>query len=446
MSSAAAWDLAWALIMVLVVFLLATGSKRTWAIGALLIMIPFQMVETRYASSSVLMAYALAAVLLLNGGLKVRMLPALGFIVLAYLVSLSQADRVILSLHVLFVFQFFSCLVVFLLAYNFARLAETTRSVIDVLLAINVLIIVYCGLQLTAEPGEHFVPLGIEQLAFNTNRDPHDPRLIGPFDNPGTTAEYFMMMTFVCAVELMYSEGRRRLLIQLLIGLNLLALVATANRAAFLVLLAMFPVLLLTFRRELGTRRILQYLVGGVAVLAIVSTILITYTGFGIMFERLGSVTETEQGVPTTRVLSWPVAIEKIKQDPWLGEGPFFMFPEAAENLGWMRDDFDNYPHSLYLYLLRTVGIFGLAAVLWFFLQTWRVLYGTLKREGVDAYSSAILRLGLVVIPSFLVLQVTLEFNRPSTMDFAQFIFALMGLLVGVSDRAALNHAGASDR
>ena len=125
MSATAAWDLAWALIMVLVVFLLATGSKRTWAIGALLIMIPFQMVETRYASSSVLMAYALAAVLLVNGGLKVRMLPALGLIILAYLVSLSQADRVILSLHALFAFQFFSCLVVFLLAYNFARLAET---------------------------------------------------------------------------------------------------------------------------------------------------------------------------------------------------------------------------------------------------------------------------------------------------------------------------------
>ena len=45
------------------------------------------------------------------------------------------------------------------------------------------------------------------------------------------------------------------------------------------------------------------------------------------------------------------------------------------------------------------------------------------------------LRLGLLLIVTFLAAQITLEFNRPATMDYAQFIFALMGLLVGLGDR-----------
>ena len=133
-----------------------SSARRTVAIGALLVMIPFQTVVTRYATSSVLMAYALAVILLLNGGLKVRMLPALGLVVLGYLVSLSQADRALMSFHAVYMFQFFSCLVVFLLAYNFSRLVESERTVVDLLLAINVLVLGYCVLQLTAGPGVGF--------------------------------------------------------------------------------------------------------------------------------------------------------------------------------------------------------------------------------------------------------------------------------------------------
>ena len=82
MSTSVAWQLALALVTVLVIYVIASTTRRTVALGALLIAIPFQVVETRYGSASVLMAYALAVILLLNGGLKVRMLPALGLIVL----------------------------------------------------------------------------------------------------------------------------------------------------------------------------------------------------------------------------------------------------------------------------------------------------------------------------------------------------------------------------
>jgi len=448
MTSSAVWQLAFGVLLLLVMFALAAGAKRTVSIGALLVMIPFQVIDTRYASSSVLIAYVLGAALLIGGGLRVRMLPALGMIVLAYFVSLTLADRSLLTHHVLFMFQFFSCLAVFLLAYNFAILVEHEHTVMDVLLAINVLAIVYCALQLSVGPGERFIPLGIEEFQFNLNRDPGDPRLVGPFDNPGSTAGYFLLMTLVCGFEIMFSAGRRRILVWILTGFNLLGLVATGNRAGFLVLLAMAPLMLFAYRKELGVWRILTFSIGGAAVLAIAATITVTLTDFNRLFSRMETVTETEGGVPATRAGGWPVAIEKIKRDPWFGEGPYFWTAEDAEAAGQLQAQFkeggeldtafDNYPHSLYLYLLRTVGIFGLLAVVGFFVRTWIVLYRASRRESSVGYQSAFLRLGLFLIPAFLIAQITLEFHRPNTMDYAQFIFALMGLLVGMSDRGGL--------
>src|SRR5688572_8998772 len=92
MTSSAAWNMAWALIVVIAIFALAAGTKRTVSIGALLVLIPFQQIDTPYASSSVLIAYVLAAVLLIQGGLKVRLLPSIALIILAYLASFALAD------------------------------------------------------------------------------------------------------------------------------------------------------------------------------------------------------------------------------------------------------------------------------------------------------------------------------------------------------------------
>jgi hypothetical protein len=48
-----------------------------------------------------------------------------------------------------------------------------------------------------------------------------------------------------------------------------------------------------------------------------------------------------------------------------------------------------------------------------------------------------LVKAGVVVVGAFLVTQITLEFNRTGTLDYAQFILALMGLFVGVADRGA---------
>ncbi|MEI2791148.1 MAG: O-antigen ligase family protein [Steroidobacteraceae bacterium] len=215
----------------------------------------------------------------------------------------------------------------------------------------------------------------------------------------------------------------------------MVGLVATGNRTGLLVLAAMFPVLLFAFRKQLGVLKVSQYVVSGLVVSAVASAVAISYTDFGLMLQRMAAVTETQNGVPLTRAQTWPAAVEKIQQHPWVGHGPFFVDPTTAETLGWLPSQMTPYPHSMYLYVLCSVGALGLAAILWFFLQAWRILYATLRETSMSNYQESMLRLGLVLIPTFLVAQVSLEFNRPQTIDYAQFIFGLVGLLVGIADR-----------
>jgi O-antigen ligase len=445
MSSSNIYLLATGLLAVIAIVILTASTRRVVALGALLLLIPFQIVETRYASSSILMAYAMIAAMLLTGNLKVRMMPAIGLVLVAYLVSLTQA-KTYFTLHVIEIFQFGACFVVFLLAYNYARTVKSEQSIVDLLLAINVLVVIYCGLQLTAGAGEAFNPLGVKEFAFNSNRDPSDPRLVGPFANPGTTAGYLTLMTLIYLAELMTAGSSRRRLIQGLILANVAGIVATGNRASFLVLLAAFPVLLLTFRKELGPRRFLQFMAGGFAAVIVASALMAALTGFGNMFTRLEKVTATEDGLPMTRAGTWSFAFEKIARNPWFGEGPHFFREEDAEIMGVMPSRFedlgdvvrafDPYPHSLYLFLLRTVGIVGLLAVLWFFAQVVIELRKALRRTDITGHPRALVKAGIVVVGAFLVTQITLEFNRTGTLDYAQFVLALMGLFVGIADRS----------
>jgi len=252
-------------------------------------------------------------------------------------------------------------------------------------------------------------------------------------------------MTLILLVELIFAKAGRRRLVQGLILANVAGIVATGNRASFLVLLAAFPLLLFTLRAELGPKRFFRFMTGGIVAVIIASATIAAFTGFGNIFRRLESVTATESGIPTTRAGTWPLAIEKIKREPWFGEGPHYFRAEDAEMMGIMRarfEDlgevvtaFDPYPHSLYLFLLRTVGIFGLIAVLWFFIQVVVELRNALRMHEKVEYSRAIIKVGMVVVGAFLLTQITLEFNRTGTMDYAQFILALMGLFVGVADR-----------
>lgn len=434
METAQILQLSVGLLLAIAVFVLASGLKATYAIGLVLLLIPFQLVETQYGSTNVAITYVLAAALLINGRLRIPILESLALIVFAYLASVSQTDPSTYVSHATYIFQFVSGLVVFVLAYNFARDVKQPISIVNVLIAMNVLVILYCLIQLWVGPGGQFVPFGIEELATQRNRGEGDERLIGPFGNPSVTSEYLVLMTLLFCFELIHWTGGRRRLLVLLAAANLTLLIATGNRGGFLVLVFAFPLFLYGFRRELGTGRVIQLVLGGLILLAMASYVTLTYTSFGRLFERLANVTETVGGIPATRSEPWPIAVEKIRQHPWFGEGPRFVGTEHVESGDALAEE-NPYPHDLYLFLLRTVGIVGTVAVLAFFIRVWVKVHRAASAAPPGSYRGGLLRIGSLLFLCFVIDQIKIEFPRNDTIDYVHFVFAMFGVFLGIADR-----------
>ena len=223
------------------------------AIGTVLVLIPFQTVATRYGTSSVLVAYALAVVLLIERWAEGPHAAVAGTdrpgVPGQSVAGRSGADVPARDLH----------LSVLLMSGRVPagvqlRSGGGVRAVESSTCCFwsTCWSIIYCFLQLSAGPGQEL--RAVRHRCAHLQQEPHegDARLIGPFDNPGSTAGYFTIMILVCVVDLMAARGGRRRLVQGLAVLNLVGIGATGNRTGLLVLAAMFPVLLFAFRKQLG--------------------------------------------------------------------------------------------------------------------------------------------------------------------------------------------------
>jgi O-antigen ligase len=428
------------LIGAILILVAAYASPLKVSVGILLFLVPFQPIETRFGSANILMTYVLFGALLLRG--RLRYMPMLGpmlLVLLAYLVTISQLPKVLYFDHGLHLFFIVSGLLVFVLAYNLAREVDDPRYIVNILIAANVLSVVYCLAQFSVGPGERIVFFGMDELWMHRNRGGGDPRLVGPFGTPGITAAYFMTMTVLLAYEILHAHRRRRIALAILVCANVAMIMATANRGSFLVLIASMLGFLYLFRAEIGVLRAIRILVAFVIVLAATGVLVASHTEFGNMFSRLEGVGDIEGGIPDTRRQVWPAAIEKIPDRLWLGHGPYLAQAGGLERSG--RDApreqlVMGYPHNLYLHLLLTLGIVGTAALLYFLLlATWRIYRGATAGSFANDYERGLLVLGTLLAVGFFADQMKIEFLRQSTIDYVHFVFGLFGIFLGIADR-----------
>lgn len=431
-------QLAVALLMAIVIFMAAWVAPLKTAVTILFVLVPFQLIETKYGSSNLVMTYILFAGLLLSGRqIRVPMLGVQLAILFCHLLSLTQVHKSVYGQHMIYIVFLVSGFLVFILVYNLARQVDDVRSLVNALIVMNILVCIYCAVQMGAGlTGEKTVFFGIEELSMGANRA-SDSRLVGPFSHSaGITAEYLALMTLILCYDLLHSVGRRKLLLICLITANLGFMTATANRGAFLTLVGAFPLFLLMYRRTLGTMRVIQFSIAGAALLVMIGIVVVTYTDFNRMFERLEDTTETENGVPATRANTWPVAWENIKIKPWIGHGPRLR----------LLDDFTvaykdhvaiQYPHCLYLYLLFTVGIIGLATFMFFLFRIGWYIYAARNRVYESDYAQGLVRLGTLLMFAFLIDQIRIEFLRIEFVDYQHFVFGIFGMWLGLADRGS---------
>ena len=83
-----------AILAAVLIFIAAYTAPLRISVGVLLVLIPFQLVDTTYGSSNVVMTYVLVSALMLRRRLQYApMLGAAIAVVLAYLISMSQLPK-----------------------------------------------------------------------------------------------------------------------------------------------------------------------------------------------------------------------------------------------------------------------------------------------------------------------------------------------------------------
>jgi O-antigen ligase len=166
------------------------------------------------------------------------------------------------------------------------------------------------------------------------------------------------------------------------------------------------------------------------------SFVVIRYTGYSTVFDRLSARTNFEEGLPDTRKKIWPLTFDLIREKPLLGHGP--RMPQTSGKIVAIKGStgrvLKHYPHSLYLFILYTLGIFGLAAYSCFGLQIYRRLLRARSKLTNDKFLDGLPKLGIIILSVFLIDQVTFEFLRFRLSDYQHYIYMLLAAFVGISD------------
>jgi len=402
---------------------------------AILIIAPFEIIDSRYGTSSTGLIYLVGLSLFLRSGIKYfPLLGAVLGIILVYFMSLSMA-AVNKFDHILYIIRIIPGFILFYIAYNYVRDAKDSAGFFSVLLVINIFIIIICTIQLVA--GSQSVALfGIKEFSIMANRESQG-RLSGPF-GAEFTSEYLALANLLLAYLIINKQLIARWstwVLWVMLSVNLGFMVATGSRGGILILVLGIFWGGYLFRYQLGTARLVKYLIGAMLTASLMTVIVIQFTNFNVLINRIES-TEVKSGILDTRSVTWPVAWEAIKERPILGYGPRL----RLENDMLLRipgHKAIRYPHSLPLFLLYTLGIFGLIAYVLFFTHLLIRLYSGAKGKADKEMSGASM-LGFIILAMFLLDEIKIEFLRFMQSDYQSIIFILFGGFLAMADRARI--------
>lgn len=415
-----------------VLFVIAYAAPARYIVTFLIVTVPFQLIASRYGSVNMVLIYLAGFAFALRGRMRVfPLLWAAALIFFAYALSLSQTLRATYLDHVLYLVAVGANFVLFYLVYNYFRESENPRVALNVLIWVAALVDAYCMLSLLVG-FDRFALMGIQELSLGENIEGLQ-RLVGPFNAPGTNAEFLALQILLLGYVLLHEKRRRQRIILFSLLLATFAfLVATGSRGGFVALMGGALVFLFLFRSSLGTRALLggALTVVGFGVVALAVT---QFTEFNVLFDRLQG-TEFEGIVPESRTRPFELAMERIPERWVIGHGPRIRLISEEERQIPNYVPFGGYPHNLYLFLLYTVGVVGLFAYLTFFVALLVRWAGVRNASSNDALLKGLPRLAIVLMLVFLASQFRIEFLRFLLTDYQNYVFALWGMLLAYSD------------
>ena len=398
-------------------------------VSALILLIPFPFINSRYGSSNMILIYLTILVFILKS--RIKWLPIFDsflLIIFVYLISMSLASSSIFTNNLFYVISIGSNILIFFIVYNFVINIENPQYVITLFVWLNFAIVLYCVFQLCMGL-EEYAFMGIKEFSIKQNRG--DYRLMGPF-NSEITAEYLAMQCILLSYLLLKGQQVvwKKLLLYGLMAANFGLLITTGTRGGLILLAIGWMLFLYFYRSAFNLRSIVIIVVLMPLVFTMLSFLVIKYTKFNLLFERLLN-THIEGGMLDTRTLVWPIAWQAIKQKPVLGHGPY---QQRSGEGHPSNPDIIPYPHNLYLFLLYTLGVCGLIAYFVFGLRIYKRLKKGTKIHCQDPFLDGLPLLGIILFVMFLIDQIKIEFLRAYLSNYQQYIFALFATFLASSD------------
>ncbi|MVF11153.1 O-antigen ligase family protein [Ketobacter sp. MCCC 1A13808] len=430
-----------ALVLCFVALILSYRASEKFLVSFFVLLIPFQIVDTRYATLNVVLAFLFSFFLYLRKSLtSIPLLPALAAILFCYFLSLTQVHPVQNLDHIYYLIALVSSFLSMALVYNFVLKLKSYEYFFNLVHVLNVLVLLYNVLQMWAGD-QYSINLG-GGISFSIvpARTGDDLRLAGPFGStmPGLIAEYLVISILLICYDLICSQNKKKKPYLILLTLaNLGCLIATGNRGGLIGLILFFAVFLMSMSNVLGVVRVIKLLASSLVLFVVAAVIVVNYTSYNRLFDRLEG-TEIEGGVPDTRSKTWPAAIKLFEEKPLLGHGPRLnLFMEKEMDIP-DHTVMDPPPHNLYLFILCTVGLVGLSAYVIFFLAMLSRVGSAIKGETGDVYLDNFPKLATLLILYFLFDQIKIEYLRYTATDYWQYAYMLFGFLLALSDKKKL--------
>ncbi len=449
LSDGHAIQLALVLLAALMMFVSAYVFSERRVLAVLILLIPFQVITSRYGTLNVALIYLAGLAFLLQGRFKhFPHISAVALIFVVYLLSMALTLRATYRDHGFYLVTIASNFLLFYMVYNYFARNNDVRYAFKLLVWMNALVIGYCILQLGVGFNQMAL-FGVAEWQMGGNLEDRG-RLVGPFGPPGPNAGYFALSILLLGYALIHASTRsmRAVLISLILG-NFAFLVATGNRGGFLSLIVGGFAFLWIFRRDMGVLRALRLGVGGLFGGTLMAALIVVFTPYNVLFERLKE-TEFEGYAPESRSKAWEMAIEAIPDRLMLGHGPQMKLIDAADRYIPGYETIP-YPHNLYLFLLYSLGVIGLIVYLvWFFKLSAR-WWASRQVRGptlIDDMTDSMSRIGLLFMFVFLFDQLKVEFLRLRLSDYQHYVFVVWAMVEAFAEhtRRAKRQAAAPPR
>ncbi len=318
---------------------------------------------------------------------------------------LTRREQVVSSLYII---RWLEYAALFFVAADILRGEKISRRVLFLLLGAAVTLAVLGFIQLRLFPDFRFmVPQGW---------DPHIGRLLSTWFDPNFLGGFFSFAIVLAAGFALFSSGRQRIVLWLVVSVLFAALVLTFSRSSYAAFVASFGIL--TFLRS---KRLLLLIVAVmIAVVAFVPRVQERVVG-AVNFDQTARL----------RLVSWQNALSVARDYPMTGIG-YNTYRYVQVTYGFVRDPAEHSAggsDSSLLTIFVTTGPVGLATYLWLLWASFSIAWKAYRH----GHSNLRRGLGLGVFAGFVSVAVHSFFiNSLLFPHMLEVMFLMLGMLVAL--------------